>query len=205
MLRTIPRVRPFAVTRALSRGPSNRRISLVVMLTWAALGAGCDAASSDAPAASTAASASAESSSAPLASASAEPAEPAHPLAGTWKGSYEAVKGAVVMPPKVKGKTWEEDDGKVLTGPGKVTLVVDDDGSASGHGEGALGPVNLKGEADETTVRITVTPVVPTAENAMTGVLVGQLKDDKLKGRIRVAGPDASIVRESPLALERQE
>jgi len=141
----------------------------------------------------------------PSASASAAPAVPAHPLAGTWKGSYEAVKGAVVMPPKVKGKTWEDDEGKVMTGAGKVTVVVADDGSVSGHGEGALGPANLKGEADEDTVRVTVTPVVPTADNAMTGVLIGQLKDGKLKGRIRVAGPAATIVRESPLALEREE
>src|SRR5262245_44085658 len=62
--------------------------------------------------------------------ASAAPSTSEHPstpppqsgaaFAGTWQGAYDAKKGSVTIPPSVKDKTHGADDGKVMTGPGKV-------------------------------------------------------------------------------------
>jgi hypothetical protein len=137
------------------------------------------------------------------ASASTAPSD-AHVLAGTWTGAYEAVKGSVTLQPKVEDKAWKEDDGKRVAGPGTVTLVVGPDGAVTGKTTGALGAQTLRGEADAEMVRATVTPDEPTSVTAMTGVLVGQRKGEVLVGRIRVAGPDATLVRESPIELRRE-
>lgn len=141
---------------------------------------------------------------APSASAAPPGAGAQASLAGTWEGRYDAKKGSVVLPDRVKDKTWNKDDGKAATGPGTVTLTVSATGEISGTGKGALGPVSLSGKVDGSMIRASVMPVDPTANGAMTGVLVGDSKDGAIVGELRVAGPDASVVRESPIRLERK-
>lgn len=141
--------------------------------------------------------------SAPLSAAPRGAGDPAS-LAGTWEGRYDAKKGSVLLPERVKDKTWDKDDGKTATGPGTVTLTVSATGEISGTGKGALGAASLSGKVDGSMIRASVMPVDPSANGAMTGVLVGDSKDGAIVGEIRVAGPDASIVRESPIRLERK-
>jgi hypothetical protein len=136
------------------------------------------------------------------AAASAD-AAPANALAGTWKGDYDAKKGSVELDPKVKDKTWKEDDGKKAAGSGTVSLTVLPDGTIEGKGQGALGNFSLAGQVDEQMIRATVLPDEPTHPLAMTGVLVGKVEDEVIRGRIRVAGPDATVVREAPIELRR--
>ncbi|WP_437991132.1 hypothetical protein [Sorangium sp. So ce145] len=123
---------------------------------------------------------------------------------GTWEGRYDAKKGSVVMPPKVKDAARQKDDGKQVTGPGTVTLTIEPSGELKGTAKGALGDATLVGRAEDGMVRASVFPDDPRAPNAMTGVLVGELKENVIHGRIRVTGPDALLVRESPIELKKK-
>jgi hypothetical protein len=136
----------------------------------------------------------------PTASASA----PASPFAGTWEGSYDAKKGAVSLPPKVKDKALAADDGKGATGAGTIEITITDAGAIRGTSKGALGACTITGKAEEGMIRASIRADDPRDPNAMTGVLVGMLKGDAIKGEIRVAGRDATIVRESTIELKKK-
>jgi hypothetical protein len=124
--------------------------------------------------------------------------------AGTWEGSYNAKKGSVELPSKVKDKARSRDDGTTAVGPGTVTLTISPDGEVSGKAKGALGDATLRGTAEGEMVRASVFPDNPALPGAMTGVLVGMLKEGVIRAEIRVAGPDATIVRESEIELKRK-
>lgn len=145
---------------------------------------------------------SASSGASPAQSASAAPESMS--FAGTWEGSYTAKKGTVELPSKVKDKTRSRDDGATGIGPGTVTLTIAPDGELSGKLSGALGAATLRGTVEGDMVRASVFPDDPAAPTAMTGVLVGMRKEGVIRGEIRVAGPDASVVRESPIELKRK-
>ena len=154
-----------------------------------------------------------EMAAAPAASGSAGPAASAAlpgpgetALAGTWEGSYEAKKGAVVLPDRVKDQTRGNDDGKLMSGPGKVELTIAPNGEVRGKTTGALGEAHLTGKAGDgdTYLRVSWLPEDTTKPNAMSGVLVGPVKDGVITAMIRVAGPDAVLVRESKIELKRR-
>ncbi|WP_437732886.1 hypothetical protein [Sorangium sp. So ce1335] len=123
---------------------------------------------------------------------------------GTWEGRYDAKKGSVVLPPKVKDAVRQKDDGKVATGAGTVTVTIEPSGDLKGTAKGALGDATLVGKVEDGMVRASVFPEDPRAPNAMTGVLVGKLKDNTIQAEIRVAGPDAMLVRESAVELKKK-
>ncbi|WP_437674326.1 hypothetical protein [Sorangium sp. So ce131] len=150
-----------------------------------------------------------EGSAAAGASSAAAPADAGEPHAaapwqGTWEGSYDAKKGNVVLPPKVKDAVRTKDDGKLAAGAGTVTLTVAPSGELKGTAKGALGDATLVGKVEDGMVRASVFPEDPRAPNAMTGILVGELKENVIQGKIRVTGPDATLVRESPVALRKK-
>ena len=138
----------------------------------------------------------------PTASAEAAPTG----LTGSWEGRYDAKKGTIEMPPKVKDKARAADDGKAMAGAGKVELTVSPNGEVRGKASGALGEATLSGKVDVEggVLRASWFPVDPTGATAMTGVLIGQLKGATIQATIRVAGPDATLVRESALDLQRK-
>jgi hypothetical protein len=123
---------------------------------------------------------------------------------GAWSGKYDAKKGSVTLPPKVKDKALAADDGKASSGAGTVDLTVSEGGELKGKASGALGACTLVGRAEDGMIRATVNPDDPRAPNAMTGVLVGKLTGDKIVGELRVAGPDATVVRESKIELTKK-
>lgn len=127
-------------------------------------------------------------------------------LTGSWEGRYDAKKGTIEMPPKVKDKARAADDGKAMAGAGKVELTVLPNGEVRGKASGALGEATLSGKVDVEggVLRASWFPVDPTGATAMTGVLIGQLKGATIQATIRVAGPDATLVRESALDLQRK-
>lgn len=189
----------------MARGEEARVRIPFAVVTLALLSA-CDAPSGGEapPKASTAPIASAPLASATVSAAPPKPAAPADPLAGTWQGGYDAKKGAVSLPPKVKDKALASDDGKASAGAGTVELTIGADGEVRGKSSGALGACTLVGRADEGTLRATVNPDDPRAPNAMTGVLIGKLTGDVIKAELHVAGPDATVVRESAVELKRK-
>ncbi|MDC3952266.1 hypothetical protein KEG38_21305 [Polyangium jinanense] len=144
-------------------------------------------------------------SAAPSPSASAAlPAEPPG-LVGTWEGKYDAKKGEVEMPPKVKDKVRTKDDGKVAVGSGTLTLTIGPDGELKGKTSGALGAAALSGKVEGDEVRATFFPEDALSKEAMFGIVQGKRKDDKIVGRIRVASGDASIVREAEIELKKKD
>jgi len=158
-------------------------------------------------AASGAASAVEVGSAAPAASLAAQPAPSEASAAGTWEGSYDARKGAVVLPDRVKDKTRTTDDGKLMVGPGKVELTVTAAGDVRGKATGALGEARLTGKLVDDgggALRVSWYPEDATRPNAMTGVLYGPWKDGVITAMIRVAGPDAVLVRESKIELKKR-
>lgn len=158
------------------------------------------------PSAAPPASASASGSAWPAgAQATAAPAAaPADPLAGTWEGSYNAKKGNVSLPPKVKDKALAADDGKASSGAGTIEIVIGPSGELHGKSTGALGACTLVGRVDEGMIRAKMDPEDPRAPSAMTGVLVGKLDGDSIRADLHVAGPDATVVRESAVELKRK-
>lgn len=136
------------------------------------------------------------------ASASSAPSAP-NAMAGAWAGDFDAQKGNIELDPKIADEAWKKDDGKKAAGKGSLSLTITPEGEISGKSQGALGNLTLTGQVDGDMVRATILPDEPTHPLAMTGVLVGKLEGDLLKGRIRVAGPDATLVREAPIELKR--
>lgn len=125
-------------------------------------------------------------------------------LAGSWEGRYDAKKVEIGLPRKVPDKTWSKDDGKAASGAGTIKLEVTPAGDISGVGSGALGNVTLTGKVEDKMVRASIMPADRTVSPSMSGVLIGLLKGDAIQATIKVAGPDASIVRESSIELRRK-
>lgn len=159
--------------------------------------------SSNTPALSSALNSAPSAQSPPAAQKSAQPSEDPS-FTGVWEGSYNAKKGSVALPSNVKDKVRGGDDGKKAVGAGTVTLTISAENELVGKLDGALGKATLRGKIDGQMVRASIFPDDPTDSSAMTGVLVGMLKDGAIVGEIRVAGPDASVVRESPIELTKK-
>jgi hypothetical protein len=158
------------------------------------------------PALSASDSASPGSAPAPPPPASASAADPggAPAIAGAWEGAYDAKKGTVDLPAKVKDKGLAGDDGKAASGPGKIEITILPGGDVRGKGSGALGASTLTGRAEGGMLRATLMPDDPRAPNAMTGVLIGMVKGDAIHAEIHVAGPDGTVVREAQLDLKKK-
>lgn len=142
--------------------------------------------------------AAASASSAPTSSQSSEPDSP---HAGTWQGSYKAVKGTVTVPPGVRYKSWEDDKEEEYMGEGRVTLAVAADGVVSGSAKGALGEQTIAGQIDGDTLRTALQATDP--KGGMSGILTGALKGSKIEAELRVSDSQGNIVRRSEVTFSR--
>jgi hypothetical protein len=134
---------------------------------------------------------------------SAAPAATPDGITGAWIGHYDAKKGTVTLPAKVKDKAFAGDDGKTSVGPGTVDLSVLPSGEVRGRMSGALGGAAVAGRVDGTMIRAVVRPDDPMANSAMTGIFVGEHKGDTIVCELHVAGPDGTTIRESSVELTR--
>lgn len=125
-------------------------------------------------------------------------------LAGKWEGAYDAKKGRVAMPSGIKDEARTAEDGKVSSGPGLVQLEIQPNGDVTGKSQGSLGPAGVRGKLDGKTLRASFVPDDPLAPRAMTGVLIGIVKGDVIAAELRVAGPDAFIVRQANFDLKKK-
>ena len=142
------------------------------------------------------------SAAAPAASASSAPA--AAPKVKPWfsggfSGEYQAKVAAV----DVKAgaiKEWSKDDGKLASGPGKLSLQIDDAGQVDGTSEGALGASQVTGKVEDDTLRIQLSP----ADDAgLHGVLVATRNGDGFKGAIEASSGDSLRVRTASIELKK--
>ncbi len=132
------------------------------------------------------------------------PGEAETNLAGTYEGRYEAKRGEVEIPPKVKDKVRAKDDGKTSAGPGKISVTIGASGEVSGKVEGSLGAATLKGKLEGEDMSASLYPDDEKSPQAMYGMVSGKLEKGHLKGKIRVANGDASVVREAEIDLARK-
>ena len=159
----------------------------------AALGA-CKAPAHDAPPAASAAAPP------PSASAPAPVAKVKPWFAGGFAGQYEAKQQPVDV--KVGAvREWKSDDGKLSSGPGKLTLQIADDGVVDGDSEGALGASHVSGKVEEDTLRAQLSP---NDETGLRGVLVASRDGDGFKGSIEASTGDSLRVRTASVELKKQ-
>ena len=142
---------------------------------------------------------------APAGSAAAAPASApmakAKPwFAGGFSGNYEAK----LVPVQITAgavREWGKDDGKASSGPGKLTLNIDDDGLVDGTSEGALGASHASGKVDEDTLRV---QLAPNDDTGLHGVLVATRDGDGFKGTIDASTGDSLRVRQASIELKKQ-
>lgn len=158
-----------------------------------------------APAGSESASGSGAASAGAAADAGADGGAALAAVAGEWEGAYDARKGHVGMPDGVADPARASDDGKLASGPGAVKLTIRPSGEVTGKSQGALGPATIRGQVDGKMLRASFVPDDPTSPRAMTGVLVGILKPGVIAAELRVAGPDALLVRQANFDLKKKE
>lgn len=108
------------------------------------------------------------------------------------------------MPANVKDAARGSDDGKTASGAGTVSITISQDGEISGKGQGALGDVTIRGKTEDGVIRASIFPDSPSAPSAMTGTLIGTVKERSIAVELRASGPDATIVRESTFELTRK-
>jgi len=126
-------------------------------------------------------------------------------LAGTWEGAYDAKKGRLSMPTGVRDEARAADDGKIVVGPGLVRITISSDGTVSGKSQGVLGMASVRGKIDGKMLRASFIPDDLTAPHAMTGVLIGPIKDGVIQAELRVAGPDAILVRQANFEIKKKQ
>lgn len=125
-------------------------------------------------------------------------------LAGKWEGAYDAKKGRVSMPSGVQDSARTAEDGKQSSGPGLVQIEIAPTGDVTGKSQGALGAAGIRGKIDGKMLRASFVPDDPLSPRAMTGVLIGVVKDDVIQAELRVAGPDALVVRQANFDLKKK-
>ncbi|HEY0463205.1 MAG TPA: hypothetical protein VGC79_03305 [Polyangiaceae bacterium] len=122
-------------------------------------------------------------------------------FSGGFSGQYEAKLAAVEI--KVGAvKEWTKDDGKLASGPGKLSLQIDDDGLVDGTTEGALGAGHVSGKVEEDTLRV---QLAATDDAGLHGVLVATREGNGFKGSIEASSGDSLKVRTASIELKKQE
>jgi hypothetical protein len=121
-------------------------------------------------------------------------------FSGGFSGNYEAQLAAVEVTVGAV-REWKSDDGKLSSGPGKLTLQVDDDGSVDGSSEGALGADHASGKVEDDTLRVLLAPTDP---SGLHGVLVATRDGDGFKGSIQASSSDSLRVRSATVELKKQ-
>jgi hypothetical protein len=192
--------------RELSR---QKNVGACSWLVFAACACGCTASErtdrdmTPAPTGVTAAATSSPSA-APTARASAAPAVATSGIEGKWEGRYDAKKGSVALPPKLRDKALANDDGKTAVGQGAIEITILAGGDVLGKMSGPLGAGTISGKVDGSTLRAGVRADDPSAPNAMSGVFTGERKGETFACELRVAGPDGTVIRESTVELARK-
>lgn len=182
-------------------------VANAVLAALALLLSGCGEAPGSSPSAqpvaSTAGSAPPTIAATASASSSAPASGPASPLAGAWRGTFDAKKATVTLDMGVKEPTWSADDGKAHAGKGEVELQVAADGTIKGSLRGSLGNATVAGTAEGDTLTMTFAPKESGDSEAISGVIALKLENAKLSGDLNASSGDATIVRTAKLELTR--
>lgn len=154
------------------------------------LAAACQQSPSPSPAAS---------SSAPAAAASTAPAAPAKAwFEGAWQGAFQA---ELLRVETVGGvKAWKEDDGKLASGEGKLSLQAAADGTVTGTASGALGTLAVAGRVDGDRAALSLHSAEP---DGFHGVILATQTPEGMKGTLNASSADSLQVRQATVTLTR--
>jgi len=133
-------------------------------------------------------------------SATAKLVAPSKPwFSGGFVGEYEAKVATVEI--KVGAvKEWTKGDPKLSSGPGKLSLQIDDAGQVSGTSEGALGAGHVSGKVEDDILRAQLSPADDTG---LHGVLIASRAGDGFKGSIEASSGDSLRVRTAAIELKK--
>ena len=137
----------------------------------------------------------------PQASAAAPPSAKEKPwFSGAFSGHYAAERQEVDV--KVGGvREWRKDDGKLASGPGSLSLRIDDDGLVDGTTEGPLGASHVSGKVEEDTLRVQLSPDTATG---LHGVLIAKRAGTGFKGSLEASTGDSLQVRRATVELDKK-
>ena len=139
-------------------------------------------------------------SAAPVASVAAPVAKQKPWFSGAFSGRYTAERQVVDI--KVGAvREWGKDDGKQASGPGTLTLQIDDDGVVDGTTSGPLGSGRASGKVEDETLRVQLTP---SDEAGLHGVLIAQRAGTGFKGAIQASTGNSLQVRQATVDLDKQ-
>jgi hypothetical protein len=146
------------------------------------------------------AAASAGANAAAVASAAASVAVPAKAwFEGAWQGVFraelfrvETAAGGV--------KEWKQDDGKVGSGEGKLTLEAASDGSVTGSSSGALGNLAVSGHVDGDRVALVLSSAEPAGFH---GVILATQTPDGMQGTLNASSGDSLQARQAKVTISR--
>ena len=97
-------------------------------------------------------------------------------------------------------KAWKDDDGKLASGEGKLTLQAAADGSVSGSASGALGTLAIAGRVEGDRAALTFTSAEP---NGFHGVIMASQTPEGMKGTLSASSADSLQVRQASVTLTR--
>jgi hypothetical protein len=132
------------------------------------------------------------------------PARAAGPA--TWTGTYNATPGTLFVPDggEWSGVKFRGDDASIGLGAGTLTLAIDGaTGRAEGTGDGALGPVIVRGLLREGTLSARIDPK-DVAAGGFTGFVLGKLEGDAIKGTMRLSTDTGNVIREGTFTLAQK-
>lgn len=139
-----------------------------------------------------------------VASASAAPggsaAAGAATIVGGYSGPFDAKKKKMKLPPGASEPFWGLDKGKSNVGKGEVKLSVWSDGRVTGTVTGPLGDLDVEGLSEDGALTGNLTPKEP---GGFRGTIAGKIEGGKFVGRLEASSRDVTIVRESPLSLDK--
>lgn len=134
-----------------------------------------------------------------MAAASAAAPAPANAwFEGAWQGAFQAELFRVETVGGVKA--WKEDDGKLASGEGKLSLLAAADGSVSGSASGALGALVVAGRVDGDRAALTFASAEP---NGFHGVILASQTPEGMKGALSASSADSLQVRQATVTLTR--
>ncbi len=162
-------------------------------------GSGGPAAGDTAASAATSASASASA----VVTANLPGAAPARRLELT--GTYLVERAAIEMT-REEGReaAWDQDDGTQGSGPGKLALTVDEQGTVRGTAVGALGAQGIRGVLDGDTLRLLLDPEVGREGSSFSGVVTAERRGEEFRGDLRASSGDSHLIRRGTVVLTRR-
>ena len=100
-------------------------------------------------------------------------------------------------------RAWKKDDGSSHSGPGTLSVTVDQEGTAHGTADGALGSFIVSGVASESVMNLRLIPKEGDTPSTLAGVATVTKSASGAEGMIHASSGNSLIVRQAKLTLKK--